>query len=136
MSDFVIDCSVTMSWCFDDEADEYSDRVLDALNNGNAHAPGLWLLETANVLAIAERRGRLTEADSANFVELLKALSITIDEEVSPAITLLAHCRAYGLTAYDAVYLDLAMRNGIPLATRDDSLRSACRKSGVTLFKT
>jgi predicted nucleic acid-binding protein len=126
-----------MSWCFEDEADDYSDRILDALNNGTAHVPGLWLMETANVLAVAERRRRLTEADSSNFVELLKSLPITVDEEASPQaiLTLLAHCRAYGLTAYDAAYLELAMRQGIPLATRDKELRAACKKSGVPAFK-
>lgn len=137
MTDFVLDCSVAMSWCFEDEADAYSDRILDALAKGEGHVPNLWLLETANVLIMAERRGRLTEADSSNFVELLRSLPIVVDEEASSQtiLTILAHSRAYGLTSYDAAYLELAMRHGLPLATRDKSLRAACRKSGVKFLK-
>jgi predicted nucleic acid-binding protein len=134
---FVLDCSVAMSWCFEDEADAYADRALDALDKGEAHVPSLWLLETANVLIVSERRGRLTEADSSRFVELLMDLPIFVDEEAfaqsMPAM--LAHSRAYGLTSYDAAYLDLAMRLGLPLATRDKSLQAACKKSGVKVFK-
>ena len=137
MTDFVLDCSVAMSWCFEDEGDEYSDRALDALAKGEAHVPSLWLLEVANVLILAERRGRLAEADSTRFVELLRALPIAMDEEASlqTILTILARSRAYGLTSYDAAYLELAMRLGLPLATRDKSLRAACKKSGVKVFK-
>ncbi len=137
MTDFVLDCSVAMSWCFEDEADGYSDRILDLLAKGEGHVPNLWLLEVANVLIAAERRGRITEADSANFVELLTSLPIVVDEEASSQaiVTLLAYSRAHGLTSYDAAYLELAMRQGLPLATRDKLLRAACKKSGVKLLK-
>ena len=137
MTDFVLDCSVAMSWCFEDEADGYSDRTLDFLTKGAGHVPNLWLLEVANVLIGAERRGRLTEADSSRFIELLGSLPIVIDDEISTQTisTILAHSRAYGLTSYDAAYLELAMRQGLPLATRDKSLHAACKKSGVKVFK-
>ncbi len=134
---FVLDCSVAMSWCFGDETDVYSDRILDLLAKGEGHVPNLWLFETANVLITAERRGRLTEADSANFVELLRSLPITVDEgsSMQAMVTILAQSRAYGLTSYDAAYLELAMRQGLPLATRDKAMRAACKKSGVKLLK-
>ena len=137
MTDFVLDCFVAMSWCFEDEADAYSDRVLDLLAEGEGHVPNLWLLEVANVLIMAERRGRLAEADSANFIELLRSLPIVVDEEASSQAIgpILASSRAYGLTSYDAAYLELAMRQGLPLATHDKSLRTACKKSGVKLLK-
>lgn len=137
MTDFVLDCSVAMSWCFEDEADGYSDRILDLLAKGEGHVPNLWLLEVANVLIGAERRGRLTEADSSRFIELLGSLPIVIDDEISTQTisTILAQSRAYGLTSYDAAYLELAMRQGLPLATRDKSLHAACKKSGVKVFK-
>lgn len=137
MSDFALDCSVAISWCFEDEADGYSDSVLGALEKRQCHVPALWLLEVANVLIGAERRGRLTQADSANFLDLLKSLPIAVEGEMSfPMVpVILANCRAYTLTAYDSVYLELAMRQGLPLATHDASLRETCRKSGVPLFK-
>ncbi len=137
MTDFVLDCSVAMSWCFEDERDDYSDRALDALAQGEAHVPYLWLLETANVLLLAERRGRLAEADSTRFAELLRSLPIVMDEDASmqTMLTILAHSRAYGLTSYNAAYLELAMRLGLPLATRDKLLLAACKKSGVKVFK-
>lgn len=136
MIHFVLDCSVAMSWCFEDEADHYSDRVLDALKEGDCVVPGLWPLEVANVLIIAERRKRLKEADSMRFVDLLQSLPVVMDDE-TPGRALgatLSIGRENGLTAYDAAYLELAMRRGLPLATRDKTLLAACKKSGVKVF--
>lgn len=137
MTRFVLDCSVTMSWCFEDEADAYGDRALDALNEGTALVPEIWPLEVANVLLAAERRGRIQEADSARFVELLDSLPIAVDGETASRAkgSILALGRKHGLTSYDAAYLELAMRSGLPLATRDKALKSACRKSGLRLFR-
>ena len=83
MKRFVIDCSVVMAWCFVDEADEYADSVLDMLASAEAVAPSIWALEVANVLLVGERRNRLKEADSARFIELLRELHITADNETA-----------------------------------------------------
>ena len=136
MSALVLDCSVTMSWCFDDEADQYSDKVLDALVGGEAAVPAIWPLEVGNVLLVAERRRRLTEAAALKFVELLKALPIRVDEKSSARALgqVLSLGRQHGLSTYDAAYLELAIRLGAPLATKDRALKAACHKSGVPSF--
>lgn len=133
MSRFVLDCSVAMAWCFEDEADSYADSVLGALETGNAVAPSIWPLEVANVLAVAERKDRLSEAETARFLELLHLLPIEIDPHTHARATgpILALARRRGLSSYDAAYLDLAMREGLPLASRDKALVAAAEASGV-----
>ena len=136
MKRFVIDCSVVMAWCFVDEADEYADSVLDMLASAEAVAPSLWALEVANVLLVGERRNRLKEADSARFIELLRELHITADNETADHALreILSIGRVQGLSSYDAAYLELAMRHGLALATRDNALRRAAKKFGVRLI--
>lgn len=136
MNRFVLDCSVVMAWCFEDEEDRYSDTVLDLLSASEAVVPSLWTLEIANVLLAGERRKRLTKADSFRFINLLRELPITVDQEttdhaLSETISI---GREQGLSSYDATYLELAMREGIALATRDEGLRKAARKCGVNLI--
>jgi predicted nucleic acid-binding protein len=133
---FVIDCSVVMAWCFVDEADEYADSVLDMLASAETVAPSIWALEVANVLLVGERRNRLKEADSARFIELLRELDITADNETADHALreILSIGRVQGLSSYDAAYLELAMRHGLALATRDNALRRAAKKFGVRLI--
>ena len=137
MSRFVLDTSVAASWFFEDEGGEYPTTVLESLNNAKAFVPSLWPLEIANVLVIAERRGRCSEAEAARFIELLDNLPITIAENTAQramhAIYQLA--REYGLTAYDASYMELAMRLGTPLATMDRQLADAAQKAGVSIHR-
>lgn len=135
--ELVLDCSLAMSWCFDDEADALSDAVLDALSHGDAVVPGLWPLEVSNVLVIAERRKRIDEADSLRFLHMLGDLPITVDQAVSGRMMndVLALARSQTLSAYDAAYLELAMRTGRKMATRDGGLRRACERVGVDLFE-
>lgn len=132
----VLDCSTTMAWCFGDEADRYADSVLDELRTDDGLVPSIWTLEVANVLLVAERSGRLNEADSSRFLDLLGDLPIHVDErDAAVAFTSVLSCgRRFGLTSYDAAYLDLAMRTGAPLATSDRALRKACRAAGAKLF--
>ncbi len=125
-----------MAWCFEDEKDKYSDTVLDLLSASEGVVPSLWALEIANVLLAGERRKRLTKADSFRFINLLRELPITVDQEttdhaLSETISI---GREQGLSSYDATYLELAMREGIALATRDEGLRNAARKCGVKLI--
>ena len=129
----VIDTSVTMAWCFEDEADEATDRVLDRLTEDHAVVPALWQLEVANVLLVAERRKRITEAQATRFLDLLGGLPIRIDHFSGDATAVLATGRRHGLSAYDAAYLILAERLAVPLATLDDRLRTACSNAGVPL---
>ena len=136
MSRFVLDCSVAMAWCFADEADAVADAVLDRLSEDVALAPSIWPLEVANVLLVAERRGRINSAGAARFLDLLSALPITIDETPRERAwgPIAGLGREHGLSSYDAAYLELALREGVPLASRDATLRSAAEASGVTVM--
>jgi len=133
---FVIDCSVAVTWCFEDEATPASDGLLDRLGDEPAAAPAIWPLELGNVLAMAERRGRIDAAQLAEFVALLRDLPVAIDEETPQRALdeVLALARAEGLTTYDATYLELAMRLGVPLATQDKALRKAAEKLGTPVL--
>ncbi len=136
MTGFVIDCSVAVTWCFEDEATPASDGLLDRLGEESVAAPAIWPLELGNVLVMAERRGRINATQIAEFVALLQELPVAIDEE-TPRRALdevLALARAEGLTTYDASYLELAMRLGVPLATQDKELREAAEKLGTPVL--
>jgi len=129
----VVDASVTMAWCFDDEATDQTDGVLDRLQQEEAVVPGIWQLEVANVLLVAERRRRITEAQAARFLDLLSRLPIRVASPTD-SVAVLAAGRGHDLSAYDATYLVLAERLDAPLATLDDKLRSGCRAAGVLLI--
>lgn len=132
---FVLDASVTLAWCFVDESSEMADRVLDRLEREEAVAPAIWPLEVANGLRTAERRGRLALADVAQIRELLTALPVEVEGvPLDAALGEVAElARRLDLTAYDASYLALAARRGLPLATADGRLRRACEQAGVNL---
>jgi len=133
---FVVDCSMAMAWVFDDEATPETEAVLSRLVTDTALVPALWFIEIANVLAIAERKGRITLAQSDAFISDLGKLGIERDDEAADrAFThLLTLCRTHRLTSYDAIYLDLAVRRNLPLATLDDQLRKTAAKLGVRLL--
>lgn len=133
----VVDNSVVMAWCFGDVGGPYAEQVLDVLTDREAFVPAIWPLEVVNVLAAAERRHRITAADSARFLDLLGKLPIIVLQE-PPERTfgpILALARETGLSSYDASYLDLAMREGLPLATLGEALAKAAGRQGVRLFK-
>jgi predicted nucleic acid-binding protein len=134
---FVLDNSVIISWCFKNEANKYSDIVLDSLEYSVAAVPSIWLLEVVNVLLVAERRKRLSEADSTRFIELLNQLPIVVEHDLyeNKMGDFMSMGRKYNLSSYDASYIELAMRSGLPLATLDKSLRSACKKAKVPVYK-
>ena len=132
---FILDASVTLAWCFEDTASPVAEHALEALEaGGQALVPALWRLELANVLVMAERRKRLVEADTARFLSLLDGLAIQIVPSPTDAAGLVALARGHGLTAYDAAYLDVALRTGLPLATLDDRLANAATGAGVALY--
>jgi predicted nucleic acid-binding protein len=131
---FALDCSMTMAWCFEDEATPYSESVLEALAEGEAVVPPLWSLEVANVLVVGERKKRLFPAQSLRFIELLQNLPITLDADVRPIGEILGLAREQGLSSYDASYLDLAVRTCLPLASLDGPLLEAAARFGVARF--
>ncbi len=135
MKDFVLDCSVAMSWCFEDDANKFTDAILDGFSNGRAFVPSIWTLEVANVILVSERYKRITKAQSLQFVELLRGLPIVIDESTPDRAMgdILSLARQHNLSSYDASYLELAMRKGISLATQDNILKKAAQKCGVHL---
>src|SRR5262245_59276798 len=118
---FVLDCSIALAWYFPAEADAYADAVQDSLAQMGAVVPSLWPLEVTNALVVGERRGRSTVAQATSWIALLKDLPICIDSETdSRAWTETLHvARTHGLSAYDAAYLELALRLGVGVATLD-----------------
>lgn len=136
MSGFVLDVSVTMAWCFEDEATPETWAILDRLQDEGAVVPVLWSLEVANVLLLAERRKRTTAAQSTAFIEQLLRLPIRMEERTAQRalreVYALGRCAA--LTAYDASYLDLAIHSNLPLATTDRALAAAARTAGVAVL--
>jgi len=137
VTELVLDASVALAWCFKNEATEAADRVLERLAAEEAYVPAIWHLEIANVLALSERRRRITPAGSTEFIALLETLIIVVDEE-TPARALsrvLDLAREQRLTAYDAAYLELAMRLGLPLASKDGDLCDAAERLGVSVLR-
>jgi len=133
---FVVDNSVVMSWCFEDEGNGYAEEVLESLETGKAFVPAVWPLEAGNALLVAERKRRLSEASVVRFLALLGGLPITVEQETPDRMLkeVVSLAREHGLSTYDASYLDLAMRLDLPLCTRDASLVKAAKKCKVPVF--
>ena len=133
---FVLDASVTLAWCLRDEGGDYPARVLEALRDGEAVAPVLWPLEVTNGLMVAERRGRLTPGDASRASHLIRSLPVAIDPLERRTTFEGTHrlARAHRLSSYDASYLELALRLGVPLATLDAPLRAAAESEGCQTF--
>ncbi|MFZ4774853.1 MAG: type II toxin-antitoxin system VapC family toxin [Terrimicrobiaceae bacterium] len=133
---FVLDCSATLPWVFGDEATPATDRLLEDLTAGSvAWVPALWHLELGNVLVGALRRGRIDQAGMESFISRLGVYDIFVDEQTIPQAwnKTLDLAVQHRLSTYDAAYLELAMRRGLPLATKDSALLDAARSSGVGL---
>ena len=136
MAGVVIDCSVSVAWCFPGEKGAYPQVVLDSLATQEAVVPSLWPLEVANALLAGERRKRSTPDETLKSVRFLDSLPITVDDATGgQAFGHTLHlARAQSLSAYDAAYLELAMRRGLPLATLDDTLKTAAEALGVAVY--
>jgi predicted nucleic acid-binding protein len=130
---FVLDASVTLAWCFEDERAGYAMRVLDELSGGEAIVSSLWPIEVTNGLASALRQQRMDLEGAAEARNTLAALPIVVEpvdrRRAFEDVPRLA--RAHGLTTYDASYLEVAVRLGIPLATLDRALARAAADEGV-----
>ena len=135
---YVLDVSATLAWCFEDEATRDSNSLLLGAEFSTILVPGLWHIELINVLLQAERRKRLTMVQISDFLDLVGGIEIQTDpEQIDIASrSLIDLARRHQLTAYDATYLDLAIKRGIPLATRDKALMRAAPAAGVELVPT
>ena len=130
---FVLDASMTLAWVFPDEATEATDRLLESLLERQAYAPGLWPIEVANAFLAATRRGRLDASRWPWIRHSLDALPIAVEPvdpaRVGSAVLELAHDRK--ISVYDAMYLELALRMRLPLATLDRRLAEEALAAGV-----
>lgn len=135
MSGSVIDASIALSWCFEDEATPETDLLFEYVRDEGAVVPSLWHLELGNVLLMAEKRKRLSAEDVTTRLRLISALPITTDQETSAKAwqDILSLARIEGLTTYDAAYLELAIRLGAPLLTKDEQLARAARRRGIAI---
>ena len=139
MSRFVLDNTVTMAWCFADEATEFTETVLHRLSNliDSAMVPALWLYEVVNVTELAVRKERITAGKTDTFLESLADLPIEIENPALPQVfvSVRALVGQYKLTAYDASYLELALRYNLPIAASDKALVKAAQTAGVNLVQ-
>lgn len=132
----VLDASVALTWCFEDETTEASIRLLDEMKRCTIVVPALWHVELANTLVQGAKRGRINDAAIAEFDHLIRDLTVQTDHGPSQSglAPLVNLARRHGLSAYDALYLELAMRLNATLATHDTALRRAAEAAGVTVF--
>lgn len=134
MSVFVLDASMVLAWALEDERQAGAVDTLVRLKTGDeALVPALWWFEVRNALVSNERRGRLGEADTAIMLRELARLPVSIDRSPEEA-SVLALARRHRLTVFDAAYLELAQREGLPLASLDSALQGAAAASGVSLL--
>ena len=136
MNGTVLDASTALAWCFPDESSEWADAVLVALEGQILLVPAVWSLEIANALLVGERKKRLGQGQILRFLTLLGSLPIVEDRQTAAerVRNVLPIAREFDLSAYDAAYLELAVRRGVALATLDARLSKAARAAGVALF--
>jgi predicted nucleic acid-binding protein len=130
---FVLDASITACWAFPDEDHPDASRAFDQMRTGEAVVPSLWWFEVRNILVVNERRRRIAESDTAAFLVNLSRLRIRVDRDPEEG-AVLRLARTHRLSVYDAAYLELAQRNGVPLATLDADLQKAAAVEGVALL--
>lgn len=134
---FIVDASVGFAWVYQGQATPETDHLLNEVAaGGTVVVPALWLLEMSNVLLMAQRRHRLTGGQRKAAMEKLTAMQLTVDEEgTRNAFGKTSElAEKYGLTIYDATYLELALRRSLPLASRDEALRNAAKKCGLKIL--
>jgi len=133
---FVLDASIVLTWCFPDEEARKAEEISERIALGDKPAvSSFWRHEVLNALLMGEKRKRLTSALTRTFIHDLERLPVEVDapESVTVFHVTAGLCRKHGLTAYDAAYLELAMRNRIPLATADGALERAARAEGIEI---
>lgn len=130
---FVVDCSVAVRWLLPDEATPYTDAVFDLLNEQDAIVPTLFLSEFSNVFLKLARQRKLSPTLALNAVQKFSALGLEVDRNTPASDRLFTLADQYNLSAYDATYLELALRCGVPLACWDGGLKAASEKAGLFL---
>jgi predicted nucleic acid-binding protein len=135
MTSVVVDASVALAWCLPDETSKEADRILAALQGTPIMVPAVWPLEITNAILVGKRRKRIRQPEILRFVALLKSLPISLDHQgVSECVTsVLPIAQLHGLSAYDAAYLELAIRHNASLATLDGGLQKAARRAGISV---
>lgn len=130
---FVLDCSVTMAWVFSDEATETTNRLRESLIEDSAFVPSLWPVEVGNVLLMATRRGRIARDEWLAIQASLEALPINIDPVATDRVwgAAMELADVHRISVYDAVYLELALRLRLPIATLDRALAAAAQAAGA-----
>ena len=131
---FVVDNSIAVAWYFPAQATPESDRAFKLLAGQTAYAPPIWRQEFAHVLKKAIRTRRITEAEAFEIIAQHESLPFFINETAAPTSELLKLALRHELSAYDASYLELALRLQLPLATKDDALRAAAKQCGIALI--
>jgi predicted nucleic acid-binding protein len=135
---FVLDASTVLTWCFPDEATQKAQEVSELIAAGARVAvPAFWRFEILNALLVGERRKRITQTLITDFLEDLNRLPVDVDDNATAEVVFVqtqALCRKHGLTAYDAAYLEIAMRNGCALGTVDTDLHDAAAAEGVNVL--
>ena len=131
MASLVVDASVSAAWLLPDEATPFTEAMLQATATAEVWVPALWPLEIGNLLLNAQRRKRIGDAKRRELVSAAAALRLRVDREAVPMVDLDALAARHGLSTYDAAYLELALRRGLPLATLDTALLAAMRAAGV-----
>lgn len=130
---FVLDASIPACWVLQDEEDPRADTAFARIKRDEAVVPSLWWFEIRNILVVNERRKRITESDTGVFLRDLAALRVRVDWEPDETVVLRL-ARAHALSVYDASYLELSLREAIPLATLDSQLTAAARAEGSGLL--
>lgn len=128
---FVADCSIVLPWYLEDEKTDYTEMLLDSLLANQVVVPVLWRLEFTNALLAAVRRKRISETRRQEIVSQAERLPIIFDSYFVPLTDISNLARDYHLTTYDAAYLELALRQSLPLATLDNQLIEATTKANV-----
>jgi predicted nucleic acid-binding protein len=132
---FVVDASITLAWCFDDESTSATEAVLERLVLEGGIVPSHWPLEVANGLRFAGSSGRVTDDVVSKAREIVRQLPVEVRPvETSTALHLIEPARQHDLTVYDAAYLGIAQALGLGIATLDERLAAACRTVGVPLI--
>jgi predicted nucleic acid-binding protein len=131
---FVLDASITMAWFFKDERSDETEALFRLAIVEKIHVPVGWSAEVINTIIMGERRGRCTQSESTDFMNRLQKLDVCIDDGADTFMHLPLLCRKFRLTAYDAAYLELAIRLQLPLATSDVALRAAALGAGLPLL--
>lgn len=137
MEGVVLDNSVILAWCFSDEHSEYALGVMRSVLDVTPVVPAVWPLEIGNTLLVAERQKRIDAVQTTRILLELEGIQIQVEQEPPSRMLkeIFTLAREHQLSTYDASYLDLARRRGLPLATQDKSLRRAAGKCGVAVFK-